>query len=166
MSDNVSTEVICCWGQRKFFQNHTSTVVSCHCRIISNENLVRCTTMVESSLRFLYCLDFMFRVNKWLRELISRFRFKKQVTEDANFEEVLKLQRGDVVVLVLAVLEKFGLSLSYVEARKMTTCSELIDYIESQVRQDDSSNNEDHWQTEIVACKNCSKPRISLHISE
>lgn len=67
-----------------------------------------------------------------------------KVTEFANFEEELQLQRGDVVVLVLAVLKKYGLSLSYVEARRMATCTELIDYIESQVCQDDSSSNEDH----------------------
>lgn len=68
----------------------------------------------------------------------------KQVTEDAKFEEDLKLQRGDVVVLVLAVLKKYSLSLSYVEARKMSTIAELIDYIESQVCQDESSSNDDH----------------------
>lgn len=84
-------------------------------------------------------------VREWLREPTLRFRLK-QVTEDANFEEELQLERGDVVVLVLAVLKKYGLSLSYVEARRMTTCTELIDYIESQVCQDDSSGNEDHWQ--------------------
>jgi acyl carrier protein len=72
----------------------------------------------------------------------------KQVTESARFEEDLGLEKGDVVVLIMATLKKYGLSLSYVEARKMTTSGEVIDYIESQVCQEAleeycSSSNEE-----------------------
>ncbi|KAG0610094.1 hypothetical protein M758_7G038300 [Ceratodon purpureus] len=67
-----------------------------------------------------------------------------KVTEHANFEDDLQLEKGDVVVLVLGMLKKYGLSLTYVEARRMTTCAEVIDYIESQICQEYSSDNEDH----------------------
>lgn len=71
-----------------------------------------------------------------------------KVTEHANFEEDLGLEKGDVVILLMGMLKKYGLSVSYVEARRMTTCAEVIDYIESQLCHDSySSANEDHVDT-------------------
>lgn len=66
-----------------------------------------------------------------------------KVEEYANFEEDLKLEKGDVVLLVLSVLKKYDLVLSYVEARKMTTCAQVIDYIESQVCPEYASSNDE-----------------------
>lgn len=97
--------------------------------------------MFEYSLQLLYLHACPCKHDSLSRRL---FGCLTQVTEHANFEEDLGLEKGDVVVLVLAILKKYDLSLSYVEARRMTTCVELIDYIESQVCQEYSSSSEGH----------------------
>ena len=88
-------------------------------------------------------------LHMWLYELTCKsLGCLKQVTEHANFEEDLGLEKGDVVILLMGMLKKYGLSVSYVEARRMTTCAEVIDYIESQLCHDSySSANEDHVDT-------------------
>jgi len=55
---------------------------------------------------------------------------KAEIKEESKFVEDLGADSLDVVELVMAIEEKFGLEISDQDAEKLTTVGEAIDYIE------------------------------------
>lgn len=54
---------------------------------------------------------------------------KAEIKEESKFVEDLGADSLDVVELVMAIEEKFGLEISDQDAEKLTTVGEAIDYI-------------------------------------
>jgi len=56
---------------------------------------------------------------------------KSEIKEESKFVEDLGADSLDVVELVMAIEEKFGLEISDQDAEKLTTVGEAVDYIEN-----------------------------------
>ena len=58
----------------------------------------------------------------------------KQITPEAKFIEDLGADSLDIVELVMALEEEFGLEIGDEDAEKLSTVKHVVDYIESHVK--------------------------------